>query len=318
MTGADSKAGSDEAATEAQVGASTSADRVRSGRRGVASRRALTWRLIGSNGAKLLERYLLAAALLVLVGGLTLGVVFVLPSRAPIVTPLSPTIVVSAGRDTVGVVRYSVKALPRRNRWLIVFSLTDDVDRSAPVQLTFRTLPRATFGKCAGCENDYARGSLDFVPMNLRQHQVSSQSVEVVGAAFGYSTNGVNASAALPELLYTGSHQPSFYIYEAIPGADHYSWTGVAPEYLTSRGAQWSELSGSAPGPGQAMQEVNSNNAAGINREAQGEDEHLTLLAGALLGAAGAAAISALQEATPLLLEDLIMRRRRTEPEAAA
>jgi hypothetical protein len=302
------------------VGASTSAHRVRAGRRRVASRRELTWRLVGSSVAKLLERYLLAAALLVLVGGLTLGAVLVLPSRTPIVTPLSPTIIVSAGSATVGVVRYSVRALPRRNRWLIVFSLTDDVDRSALVQLTFQTLPGATFGKCASCENDYARGSRDSVPMNLRRHQVSSQSVEAVGAAFGYSTNGVNASAALPELLYTGARQPSFYTYEGIPGANHYSWTGVAPEYLTSQGAQWSELSGSAPGPGQAIQEVNSNNAAGIDHEAQGEDEHLTLLAGALLGGAGAAAIAALQEATPLLLKDLTTRRRRrrTEPEAAA
>jgi hypothetical protein len=50
-----------------------------------------------------------------------LGAVFVLPSRAQIVTPLSPTIFVSAsGGAAVGVVRYSVTALPGRNRWLIV------------------------------------------------------------------------------------------------------------------------------------------------------------------------------------------------------
>lgn len=275
-------------------------------------------RFMPAGVSRILRRYLLPIGLALLAAGSGVGVIILLPDRSPISTPLSPTLYVDAGSGDVGVIRYSVVS-SGHNRWAVTISMEDDVDAgqtTVGVQLVL--LPGSRFLDCVtACSNDGASGATYHPSLVLLQKRMVSRTVDVSSKPFGYATNGLDASVALPELLYTGHVQPSFYVHAAIRNAQNYGWTGVAPEFLSPTGAQWLELSASAPITSNAVQqEVAPNNATGVNPAAQDDDNRLTFLAGALLGVGGGALIAALQESVPLVAEDRRKRRSGGKPSA--
>lgn len=107
--------------------------------------------------------------------------------------------------------------------------------------------------------------------------------------SFGVDYNGVTASAAIPEIFYRGSGTPTLYAAYTIPSASSYDWSSYPPESVSESGAVWNE--------GVSLGDNLARTAVGINHAAQANDNTMTFIAGALLGLAGGALLSAVQEA---------------------
>ena len=112
---------------------------------------------------------------------------------------------------------------------------------------------------------------------------------------FGVASNGVTVAAAIPEIAFTGSKGANLIATYHIPSADNYDWSSDPPSTLSNSGAAWTEavLPGSIYNSGDTAGRV----ASGINHTAQANDDTKTFIAGALLGLAGGALLSAVQEA---------------------
>jgi hypothetical protein len=113
-------------------------------------------------------------------------------------------------------------------------------------------------------------------------------------ADFGMSFNGITASVAIPKIGYTGPGTPYVTVDYPIPSASTYDWSSLSPTTLDPNEAIWTTSvakigeEGLQP-PGQV--------AVGINHARQTTDSNKTFAAGALLGLAGGAILSAVQEA---------------------
>ena len=107
---------------------------------------------------------------------------------------------------------------------------------------------------------------------------------------FGVTADGVNASAEIPKLIYSGPGTPNLLTRYNIQGASLYDWSTLPPASATNSHAEWLQQTG---GNGILPDLV----AAGINHANQSRDNDLTFLAGALVGVAGGALLSAVQEA---------------------
>lgn len=107
---------------------------------------------------------------------------------------------------------------------------------------------------------------------------------------FGVTADGVNASAAIPKLIYNGPGTPNLLTRYNIQAASLYDWSTFPPASATNSHAEWLQQTG---GNGVLPDVV----AAGINHANQSRDNDLTFLAGALVGVAGGALRSAVQEA---------------------
>ena len=107
----------------------------------------------------------------------------------------------------------------------------------------------------------------------------------------GYTANGVTASAALPELQLDGpsGQTADMFIQYNIPSADSYDWSASPTFQTTGDSATWNEelTDGGLP----------TSTAVGTNHANQAKDNRNTFLAGALVGLAGGALLSAVQEA---------------------
>jgi hypothetical protein len=108
---------------------------------------------------------------------------------------------------------------------------------------------------------------------------------------FGEVYNGVNASAAIPEIDYQGpdNPEPPLATQYIIPSASSYDWSSLPTEGTTGPDATWAERLPLGFTPARV--------AVGINHAAQSDDSTKTFIAGALLGLAGGAILSAFQEA---------------------
>ena len=106
---------------------------------------------------------------------------------------------------------------------------------------------------------------------------------------FGVASNGITASAAIPEFIYQGPGTPMFLIGYNIPAAASYDWSSFPTAAVSSHTASWQEDLTTADTPGRA--------AVGINPAGQANHDNKTFIAGALVGLAGAAILSAIQEA---------------------
>jgi hypothetical protein len=112
---------------------------------------------------------------------------------------------------------------------------------------------------------------------------------------FGVTSDGVTAAAAIPEITFTGSKGAGLIAAYRIQSASSYDWSSYPPFTLTNSGAVWHEavLPGSIYNPADTAGRV----ASGINHTAQANNDTKTFIAGALLGLAGGALLSAVQEA---------------------
>jgi hypothetical protein len=108
---------------------------------------------------------------------------------------------------------------------------------------------------------------------------------------FGVTYNGVNASAVLPDIVYEGpdNPQPRLATQYRIPSAASYDWSSLPAFETTSSYAVWTEVLATGETP--AREAVGTDHAADTN------DNTMTFVAGALLGLAGGAILSAIQEA---------------------
>ena len=106
------------------------------------------------------------------------------------------------------------------------------------------------------------------------------------------TSNGVNASAAIPEVLYRGLGQPILLTLYHLRSASSYDWSASPVAAVTSATAQWQQDVVSGDTPGRA--------AVGVDHSAQTRDDIKIFIAGALLGIAGGAIIAAVQEAMHL------------------
>lgn len=105
---------------------------------------------------------------------------------------------------------------------------------------------------------------------------------------FGGTYNDVNASVVAPAVIYHGSGTPTLLTQYNIPDAAKYDWSVFPLEFASPTFATWSEpVTG-----GQITARV----ADGTDFANQGKDNYHTFLAGVVLGLAGGALLTALQE----------------------
>lgn len=111
----------------------------------------------------------------------------------------------------------------------------------------------------------------------------------VKARSFGVAYNGITASAAIPEFIYRGPGTPMFLVGFDIPSAASYDWSSFPTAAVNNHTASWQEDLTSVDSPGRA--------AVGINPAGQANHDNTTFIVGALVGLAGAAILSAIQEA---------------------
>jgi len=105
---------------------------------------------------------------------------------------------------------------------------------------------------------------------------------------FGGNYNDVNASVVAPAVIYHGSGTPTLLTQYNIPNAAKYDWSVFPLAFAGPSFATWSEpVTG-----GQITARV----ADGTDFANQGRDNYHTFLAGVILGLAGGALLTALQE----------------------
>lgn len=106
--------------------------------------------------------------------------------------------------------------------------------------------------------------------------------------SFGVTSNGVTASAAIPEVLYQGPGKLTLLASYNIPSAASYDWSSFPIAAAKDFTALWQQNLVGGDTPGRV--------AVGINHAGQARDDDKTFLAGALVGLAGGALIAAAQE----------------------
>lgn len=114
-------------------------------------------------------------------------------------------------------------------------------------------------------------------------------------ADFGMSFNGITAAAAIPKIGYIGAGTPIVSVYYPIPSASSYDWSSFPATTVTNSYAMWTIAV--AKIGAQALPFTRGQVAFGINHARQATDSKKTFVAGALLGLAGGAILSAVQEA---------------------
>jgi hypothetical protein len=116
-------------------------------------------------------------------------------------------------------------------------------------------------------------------------------------ADFGMSFNGSAASAAIPRIGYVGPGTPLVAVRYPIPSASSYDWSSFPTADVTSSYADWETITAKTPIGVEAEASTPGQVAVGINHARQATDSDKTFAAGALLGLAGGAILSAVQEA---------------------
>jgi len=114
----------------------------------------------------------------------------------------------------------------------------------------------------------------------------------VKARSFGVTSNGVNATVVVPEVIYQGQGNPILLTAYRLRSASSYDWSSSPAAAVTSTVATWQQDLASGDTPGRA--------AVGIDHSAQTNDDIKIFIAGALLGIAGGAIIAAVQEAMHL------------------
>ena len=150
-------------------------------------------------------------------------------------------------------------------------------------------LPRGTNFVCSSstCKEDSQSVGLAF--KRDGEAIIASAEFFVEARSFGVEYNDVTASAAIPEVVYDGPGTPLLIVSYQIPSASSYDWSSYPASSVDKSGAVWQQ----ALIHGDTVGRV----TVGTNYAAQANDDTRTFIAGALLGLAGGALLSAVQEA---------------------
>lgn len=163
----------------------------------------------------------------------------------------------------------------------------------APSGIYFESCPR---GACRFDPNEDAYTSTQ--TLNFIYEDTDDNSAEAIATffvkagSFGYVNNDIDASAAIPRVIFLGpaSVTPEFYIdYNNVAAPDDYDWSAPSPQLKNASEIRWDEPVSGGAAPGEV--------AAGINSANESWDSYKIFIAGALLGLAGGALLLALQEA---------------------
>ena len=126
---------------------------------------------------------------------------------------------------------------------------------------------------------------------NLGDYKSADASFRVRPSSFGMDFDGNNAYAAIPEIILKGPRIGGelFFTNSFIPSASSYDWSSSLPWSVDSSSVHWKEALNNNDTPGRT--------AVGINHAREANDVTSSFFAGALIGLAGAAILTAIQEA---------------------
>ena len=164
-------------------------------------------------------------------------------------------------------------------------SRTARLTMALPEGISFRNCARPA---CEMFPSVYAH-SVWTQSLNFGSGRYASADFLVKAQSFGVTFNGVNASAAIPDFVYQGTGTPVLFAVYHFPSASSYDWSSYPTVWASKSGAAWQV----ALIPGDTV----GRTAVGIDRARQTSDDNKTFFAGALLGLAGGAILSAVQEA---------------------
>jgi hypothetical protein len=124
--------------------------------------------------------------------------------------------------------------------------------------------------------------------MAFDKNGTATVTIPVHADVFGYAANGLTASAAIPEARYQGRGHPQLQVHYEISSAASYDWSSFPTAFADDRQATWTEE--------MLDRVVPTRTAVGINHSEERRDSLATFVAGALVGLAGGALLSAIQE----------------------
>jgi hypothetical protein len=158
-----------------------------------------------------------------------------------------------------------------------------------PVGTSFLTCPSAPppYG-CTRLANSLLPAFTWEVALTFNAHGQAFDNFFVKATNLGVSDNGVNALAALPEVFYQGTSAPEILAGYHIPSAASYDWSALPPAAFIGSTIAWTEPIAGYDTPSKV--------AVGVNQSRQSSDNHLAFIAGALIGVAGGAVLSGVQE----------------------
>jgi hypothetical protein len=157
------------------------------------------------------------------------------------------------------------------------------------VVLIFSPPPGINFRNCSSpaCTESgpYATWS---ARLTFNSSQSTTADFFVTAPSFGVADNGLTASAAIPDVVLQDPKESILLAGYQISDASSYDWSAFPTNRVSQSYALWQEALADGDTPGRA--------AVGINNARQSSDNNKTFFAGALLGLAGAAILSAVQE----------------------
>lgn len=163
--------------------------------------------------------------------------------------------------------------------------ITPIVTVTLPLGFTFRD---CHFPYCANRPTEF--GSTWYQPLAFRPF-VATAVFPINSSRFAVNFNGIDAYAAIPEVSYQysfGLTTPSLLASYQIPSAGTYDWSSIPTAAVSKSGATWEEAIAKGDTAGRV--------ASGVDHGRETRDADLTFLAGAMLGLAGGAILSAIQE----------------------
>lgn len=165
------------------------------------------------------------------------------------------------------------------------------VSVALPNSIPFRACPNFS---CAIASQKKGNNLFQTLTFAARPGATANATFSLSASGFGESSNGLTASAAIPQVSY---ECPSFYSPCPTPtletqyqlaSASSYDWSSLPTQLVSDTKVAWNEeVTG-----GEAAGRV----AVGISHRNQAWNDDKTFIAGALIGLAGGALLSALQE----------------------
>jgi hypothetical protein len=221
---------------------------------------------------------------------------------------------------------YATLALNSRAALEIIMYSVDQGSRSAEINIRVEvsatgiggpaiatlkvTPPNGTsFGQCPNvkCSSELPTFSLNKTePLNFTPGPDGAETARIYfrakTAEFGDISNGLDASAAVPQLSYqcscSASGAPVLEAQYNLPGAASYDWASFPTQKQSTTGATWEEpvvANGETPGR-VTIGETPGRVATGVDFSTQRQDNALTFIAGALIGVAGGALLAVATE----------------------
>jgi hypothetical protein len=245
------------------------------------------------------RKKVLAPLVLAVLGLALLVAAFVLYPRTPEpAAPASTTLDIIApsnyAASAIAEIDYTVDQVrPDVARLTISLVLDIRAYRSVEAGLTV-TPPAGTV--FVGCPRSHPEcGGTWGEKLSFKFPGVATAHVFVKARSFGVNSDGITAAAAIPAISFAGSKGANLIAAYRIPSASSYDWSADPPSRLSGSGAVWDETV--TPGTIYSGGDTPGRVASGINHAAQANDDTRIFVAGALLGLAGGALLSAVQEA---------------------